>query len=90
MAQRSVTEREVRSIVRHGSKIFAWRAAHYVLRRSDIPGIDRDRLDAHRLTNVVVVVVDGRVVTVLRIDRPFRSIGKKTNSWYRPCGESAA
>ncbi len=90
MAQRNVTEREIRYIVRHESKSYAWKAAHFVLRRSDIPGLDRDRLDTHRLTNVVVVVADGLVVTVFRNDRPFRYIGKKTNSWYCPSGESAA
>ncbi len=90
MAQRNVTEREVRNIVRHGSKSYAWKAAHYVRRRADIAGIDRDRLDAHRLTNVVVVVVNGWVITVFRNDKPFRYIGKKSNSWYCPSGESAA
>ncbi len=90
MAQRNVTEREVRYIVRYGSKSYARKAAHFVLRRSDIPDLDRDHLDAHRLTNLVVIVADGLVVTVLRNDRPFRFIGKKTNSWYCPSGESAA
>lgn len=90
MAQRNVTEREIRYIVRYGSKSYAAKAEHFVLRRSDIPVFDRDQLDAHRLTNVVVTVVDGSVLTVYRNDKPFRHIGKKTNWWHHSGGESAA
>ena len=85
-----LTEREIREILRHGSKSDAWRAAHYVRRRSDIPGLDRGRSHAFRLTNVVVVVVNGRVVTVYRNDKPFRQSGKKTDSWFRPDSAFAA
>jgi hypothetical protein len=76
MAQRNVTEHEVRSIVRHRSKRCARKALHVVRRRSDIAEIAPNRRAAHCPTNVVVVIENGWVVTIHRNDKPFRHIGK--------------
>lgn len=91
MKQRSVSDDELAYVVEYGKVYDRAGARWYVMRRKDIPEVDRSNRRIDRTDGVVVCVEDDVVSTVYRNERPSIHIRKKTKyGWRMDSGESKA
>jgi len=79
MAQRNISRSDLEYVLEHGERLHKTGVAIYILRKRDIPQIDRKRAEVTRLEGTVVVTgfsEDGNleVITLYRNKSAFRTI----------------